>query len=240
MHIYFFPIYFDQTQFSLRAIRTYIFRISNTYSYISQFPNFSLLQMLYFVLTHFVSAGTAVAPPSFLHPPLLLQLYVSAVLLHCLIKLACIWNIWTRTAPGFPSSAFLSCYLHPVWLPVAARWGTLGGKIASPSPIESVVVCCQLSSMCWGNRCASWVLSDTLTDRKPTWSCHRGFLLDKRQMKPFTCHPLLASNSNIKLLWSLCWYADCSVGEYFNHTRVRNIFSPLLNKLLQLLHCWRW
>ena len=87
MHIYFFPIYFDQTQFSLRAIRTYIFRISNTYSYISQFPNFSLLQMLYFVLTHFVSAGTAVAPPSFLHPPLLLQLYVSAVLLHCLIKL---------------------------------------------------------------------------------------------------------------------------------------------------------
>lgn len=91
--------------------------------------SFSLLQMLYCVLTYFVGAGAAFAAPSFLHPPLLFQLYISAVLLHCLIKLTCNWNISTQTAPGFPSSAFPSCYLHPVWLPVAARWGTLRARL---------------------------------------------------------------------------------------------------------------
>lgn len=87
------------------------------------------------------------------------SVFVSAMLFHCLIKAAYCWEKCIHTdrsrvlGPCFSFFfLFLFCYLHSVWLPVAARWGTWRGKIACPSPIESAVVCCQLSPVCWGNR----------------------------------------------------------------------------------------
>lgn len=53
--------------------------------------------------------------------------------------------MYPETTAGFPGFAFPACYLQPVWLPIAMRWRTRGGKIACSSPIESVVVCSQLS-----------------------------------------------------------------------------------------------
>lgn len=171
-----------------------------------------------------VSAAASVTPASFFH----LQMRLFTVWLN---EYTAEKNVSTPAAAGFPSSAFTFRYLHSVWLPVAARWGNQGDKIACPSQTESALVCCQLSPTCWGNhrvvlpgfcliRQMGTVMGSSQTKGKWTLFFSVSPLLVMQKRFTHAAHSLHQIQI-FELFWSLLWYADCLVGEYFNHTRVR-------------------
>lgn len=145
-------------------------------------------QMFYLntVFLQVFGAGAAVTPAFILHRPFLFHLFVSAPLLHCVIKPACDWNASSQTAAGFPGSAFPSCYLHPVWFLVAAR-DSRGQDCTS---ISDWISACLLSVIFRllgkPSGSAARVSSDALIRQtgSPLDPTADGFLSDKRPIKP--------------------------------------------------------
>lgn len=106
--------------------------------------SYALLLSFDSIFVQVVSAGESVIPASsFLD--FQMCLFTTSILLREMYP--------HRLQQGFPALHSLFCYRHSVWLPVTARRGTQGDKIACPSQTGSTFVCCQLSSMCCGNHC---------------------------------------------------------------------------------------
>lgn len=99
-------------------------------------------------------------------------------------------------------------------------------------PISNWINVCLLSVIFYVLRkslcSAAQVLSDTLIRRMGQLrvlllrqKANEGFLLLVIQKRfSHAAHPLNQIQI-FELFWSLLWYADCLVGEYFNHTKVR-------------------
>lgn len=139
-------------------------------------------------------------------------------------------NVSTQTAAGFPSSAFT--FLLSPFCVAACHSKKRDSRGQDCMPISNWINVCLLSVIFYVLRkslCSSaQVLSDTLIRRMGQLrvlllrqKANEGFLLLVIQKRFSHAAHALNQIQIFELFWSLLWYADCLVGEYFNHTKVR-------------------
>lgn len=183
--------------------------------------SYALLLSFDSIFVQVVSAGESVIPASsFLD--FQMCLFTTSILLREMYP--------HRLQQGFP--ALHSLFLLSPFCVAACHSKKRDSRGQDCMPISNWINVCLLSVIFYVLRkslCSSaQVLSDTLIRRMGQLrvlllrqKANEGFLLLVIQKRFSHAAHALNQIQIFELFWSLLWYADCLVGEYFNHTKVR-------------------